>query len=69
MNRNVKRAECSAKNFFRGCMLLILKKITFFTVKDQLNTFVLYPEPLFQIRKLHHPTRIIFFLTLYYLYI
>jgi len=35
MNRNVKRAECSAKNFFRGCMLLILKKITFFTVKDQ----------------------------------
>ena len=35
MNRNVKRAECSAKNFFRACMLLKLKKITFGTVKDQ----------------------------------
>lgn len=37
MNFNSKRAKCSAKSFFRPCMLLKLKKITFFTVKDQLN--------------------------------
>jgi len=35
MNRNFKTAECSAKSFFRACMLLKLKKITFLTVKDQ----------------------------------
>ena len=37
MNRNVKRAECSAKSFFCACMLLKLKKINFITVKDQLE--------------------------------
>ena len=37
MNRNFKRAECSAKSFFCACMLLKLKKINFITVKDQLN--------------------------------
>ena len=36
MNRNVKKAECSAKSFFLVCMLLKLKKINFITVKDQL---------------------------------
>jgi hypothetical protein len=37
MNRNFKRAECSAKSFFCACMLLKLKKINFITVKDQLK--------------------------------
>ena len=38
MNRNVKKAECSAKSFFLVCMLLKLKKINFITVKDQLDS-------------------------------
>ncbi len=37
MNRNFKRAECSAKSFSCACMLLKLKKINFITVKDQLK--------------------------------
>ena len=40
MNRNFKRAECSAKSFFYACMLLKLKKINFITVKDQLKQLI-----------------------------
>ncbi len=42
MNRNFKRAECSAKSFFCAFMLLKLKKITFFTVKDQSKKIVIF---------------------------